>query len=242
MKPKVLVVDDSIDMQELVEIHLRQEQVDTIRAVNAEEAIDAARAQMPAAIVLDLELGSTSGLDVCRALKADAQTEPIPIIILTGTPDSPVKLKAFLAGAVDYVLKPFYGGDLRTRVRSAIRLRRFSQLLAEHAGLDADTELYTRATLDRRGPAGLALIAMEDAAKVIETYGVPFYYSAMRALGDVVRTVAPATECFLYSRGVVAVVCPDAACEQQLRAAVSALSLTHAGRAVDLGIKIQRAS
>jgi DNA-binding response OmpR family regulator len=236
-KPRVLVVDDSIDMQELVNIHLQQEQMETIRAANAEEALRAARELSPAAIVLDLDLGSASGLDVCRALKADPRTEPIPIIILTGTHESPMKLKAFLAGAVDYVIKPFYGGDLRTRVRTAIRLRRYAELLSEHAELDAETELRTRRALDRIGGAPI-LLTLADPTALIQSYGMPFYYAAMRALANAAQTAADAASCFLYAPGSVAVLTSDAAVIARLEA--TSLALTHGGKPVDLGVRVVR--
>ncbi len=194
MKPSVLVVDDSVDIQELVDIHLRQDDVDTVHASNAQQALAAAKRLSPSAIVLDLDLGAESGLDVCRALKRDPVTAAIPVIILTGTLDSPVRLKALAAGAIDYVAKPFSGADLRARVRTAIRLSRYRQLLLEHADLDADTELQSRRALDRRLPADAVLIAMAVPHAVIDRYGLPMFDTAMRALADVARSVGGPVE------------------------------------------------
>lgn len=240
MKSTVLVVDDSIDMQELVAIHLRQESIDTVRAFTGEEALALARTQKPAAILLDLDLGAENGLEVCRALKDDTETQAIPIIILTGTMDSPIKLKAFALGAVDYVIKPFAGADLRTRVRTALRLRRYAELLAVHADLDAESELFTRRALEREGAGDLLLLSLHEHSRLVARYGRPFCTSALRNLADAVRAVVEPRRCFLYAPGVVAVLSTDLSLLDALQSSLKAVFLMHAGASVEVVVHSER--
>ncbi len=240
MKSKVLVIDDSIDMQELVAIHLRQESIETIRAFSGGEALSLARTRKPAAILLDLDLGAENGLEVCRTLQDDAETHVIPIIILTGTMDSPVKLKAFALGAVDYVIKPFAGGDLRTRVRTALRLRRYAELLAEHADLDAESELFMRRALDREVAGDLLLLSLHDHSRLLACYGRPFCNSAIRVLADGVRAVVEPRRCFLYAPGVVAVLSTDLPLLDAVQASLKTIFLAHAGASVEVLVQSER--
>lgn len=240
MKSTVLVVDDSIDMQELVAIHLRQESIETIRAFRGDEALGLARTEKPGAILLDLDLGAENGLEVCRALKDDPETQAIPIIILTGTMDSPVKLKAFALGAVDYVIKPFAGADLRTRVRTALRLRRYAELLAEHAELDAESELFLRSALEREATGDLLLLSLHEHSRVVARYGRPFCNTAIRRLADAVRAVVEPRRCFLYAPGVVAVLSTDSSLLDVLQSNLQAIFLMHAGASVEIAVQSER--
>jgi DNA-binding response OmpR family regulator len=150
----VLVIDDAQDIHDLVDVRLRPEGVTVLHALDPDAGMGIARELRPDVVLLDLDLAGRSGLDVCRNLLADPRLSSIPVIFLTGTVDVATKVQAFDAGAIDYVTKPFDGVELRARVRSALRTKRFFDLLATRAQLDPITGLCTwRAIGSRTAPS-----------------------------------------------------------------------------------------
>lgn len=86
-------------------------------ATSGQKALDIARsAQVPDLIVLDIVMPDMDGLEVCRHLKSDPVTEPIPVIFLTGKSDPAAITAGFAGGGVDYVAKPAGPAVLEARV------------------------------------------------------------------------------------------------------------------------------
>ena len=81
-------------------------------------------AQRPALILLDVVMPGIDGFEVCRRLKADTQTQAIPVIILTGQADPKLNIKAFQAGADLAGAKPVEPGKLIATLRAALALKR----------------------------------------------------------------------------------------------------------------------
>lgn len=100
---KVLVVDRSPEIANLIEIYLRREGYDVIKAFAAEEAIDKAVQQRPQAITLDVMLEGVDGFDLLQQLKENPDTAAIPVIILSIVCDEG---RSWRLGAADYVEKP----------------------------------------------------------------------------------------------------------------------------------------
>jgi DNA-binding response OmpR family regulator len=117
----ILVVDDSQDVHDLIDVRLRPEDLEILHALDADGAIEIAWERRPDLLLLDLDLAGLSGLDVCRRLRAEPSFASVPIIFLTGNADVEMKVEALDAGAVDYVTKPFDANELRARVRAALR-------------------------------------------------------------------------------------------------------------------------
>ncbi len=117
----ILVVDDEEDIRELVRYNINKTGLDTSGAGTGEEALELAREEHPAIIVLDLMLPGIDGLDVCRILKNDARTEDICIIMLTAKGEEADIVRGLEIGADDYITKPFSPGILTARVKANIR-------------------------------------------------------------------------------------------------------------------------
>jgi diguanylate cyclase (GGDEF)-like protein len=83
-------------------------------------------------------------------MKSNPHTSDLAIIFLTSKSDVATKVEAFESGAVDYVTKPFDPVELRARARAALRTRRYQDLLASCARIDALTGLWNRTHLDER--------------------------------------------------------------------------------------------
>lgn len=117
----ILAVDDEEDILELVDYNLSKEGYTVIRVASGEKALEAARANKPQLILLDLMLPGLDGLDVCRCLKADSQTADIPIVMLTAKGEETDIVLGLELGAEDYITKPFSPKVLAARVRAVLR-------------------------------------------------------------------------------------------------------------------------
>ena len=103
----VLVVDDRPENRYVVCRILKKADYTTLEAATGEEAIQQARQHRPDAIVLDMNLGGETGIDVLKQLRAEAQTASIPVVILTATAHSSYdRNNAESAGASAYLFNP----------------------------------------------------------------------------------------------------------------------------------------
>ena len=123
----VLVVDDERDIVELLEYNLSRNGYKVIGVGTGEEALKAARTELPDLVLLDLMLPGTDGLDVCKILRNDAKTAHIPIVMLTARGEEADVVTGLELGADDYVTKPFSPRVLLARVKAVLRRRAASE-------------------------------------------------------------------------------------------------------------------
>ena len=124
----IMIVDDSPQNLRLLNTLLKRGGFVTRPVKSGRQAIQAAVADPPDLVLLDIQMPEISGLDVCRWFKQNEQLQDIPILFLSGLSDIQDKLEAFRAGGVDYISKPFQEQEVLVRVRTHLRLR---QLQAE---------------------------------------------------------------------------------------------------------------
>ena len=124
-------------MPEVLGPLLGQDQITLTSAPEATSALKLAREKPFDLILLDLGLPGMNGFDLLRQLKDQAQTQEIPVIVLTAWNSTTDKLRGFELGAVDYLTKPFEGAELRARVGAALRASRLQRELAQ-----ANRELF----------------------------------------------------------------------------------------------------
>jgi len=118
MKPRVLVVDDDSALAEMLGIVLRSDGFDPSFVSDGTGALAAFHDTKPDVVLLDLMLPGMSGLDVCRAIRAESGT---PIIMLTAKSDTIDVVLGLESGADDYVVKPFKPKELVARMRARLR-------------------------------------------------------------------------------------------------------------------------
>ncbi len=114
----VLVVDDDPLILGSLELVLRGNGIDVATRHTGSDGVRAAHDRPPDCAVVDVSMPGMSGLDVCRALRADELTTEVPIILLTGKGQWLDVASGFGAGADDYLVKPFAAQDLLTRVEA----------------------------------------------------------------------------------------------------------------------------
>ncbi len=125
----ILVVDDTPDNLHLLSTMLTEQGYKVRGAINGRMALMGAQAQPPDLILLDLNMPEMSGYAVCQALKADPRTQDVPVIFISALDEVWDKVKAFNAGGVDYITKPFHLEEVVVRVESQLMLRRLQKTL-----------------------------------------------------------------------------------------------------------------
>ena len=121
---EILIVDDGPENLRVLSELLRSEGYLARPVSDGAMAIEAAAVEPPDLILLDIMMPGMDGFEVCRRLKADVHLRDVPVVFLSAIDDVADKVKAFAAGAVDYVSKPFQFPEVCMRVETHLRLRR----------------------------------------------------------------------------------------------------------------------
>jgi two-component system, OmpR family, KDP operon response regulator KdpE len=116
--PRVLVCDDEPQILRALRVILRDAGFEALPAGTAEEALDVAAVQRPAAAIIDLVLPDGDGVEVSRRLR---EWSEMPIIVLSAVGDEDAKVRALAAGADDYITKPFGPRELVARLQANLR-------------------------------------------------------------------------------------------------------------------------
>jgi two-component system, OmpR family, response regulator RegX3 len=116
--PRILIVEDEESLADSVRYNLEREGYAVIVARDGRAAMEQFHAAPPALVILDLMLPEVSGLDVCRAIRAESD---VPIIMVTAKDSEADKVTGLELGADDYVTKPFSVRELVSRVRANLR-------------------------------------------------------------------------------------------------------------------------
>lgn len=124
MIPYVLVVEDEDALATLLDYNLMKEGFRVERAADGEEALLRVAEEPPDLIVLDWMLPKVSGVEVCRQLRAGAETRRTPVLMLTARGEEADKVRGLDTGADDYVVKPFAMSELVARIRALLRRTR----------------------------------------------------------------------------------------------------------------------
>jgi putative two-component system response regulator len=124
--PQVLVVDDEPGNIALVSRLMTGLGYEVATATNGEAALESVRRVPPDVILLDVNMPLLDGFEVCRRLKHDVATRLIPVVLLTGLTKVEDRVRGIDAGADDFLTKPFVIAELKARVRSQTRLKRYT--------------------------------------------------------------------------------------------------------------------
>lgn len=120
----VLIVDDTPANVRVLAEYLDGHGFNVTVAQDGEEGLERARYGCPDLILLDAMMPGWDGFETCRRLKADPVTSDIPVIFMTALSDIGDKVRAYEAGGVDYITKPFHAEEVLARVNTHLSLRR----------------------------------------------------------------------------------------------------------------------
>ncbi len=156
----MFVIDDEVTNYEVIVGMLRRDHYLMTYATNGREALEQIADVNPDVILLDVMMPFVDGLGVCRQLKADARYRHIPIIIVTALSSKSELAECIEAGADDFISKPVSRLELRSRVRSMLRIKQqFDQLQAVQQLRDDMTRMLVH---DIRSPLTNILLSCES--------------------------------------------------------------------------------
>ncbi|MGA2247710.1 MAG: response regulator [Verrucomicrobiota bacterium] len=120
MRGKILAVDDEPDQLELVGMLLRDEGFDVDTCQDGSEALEKLRKSRPDLILVDVSMPKMNGFTLCEAIRKNAATAAIPIIMLTGLHTHFARLNGLAHGANAFLLKPFVAEELMVKIRELL--------------------------------------------------------------------------------------------------------------------------
>lgn len=144
---KILIVDDNPDNLKVLYTYLKSAGFEVLVAEDGVAGIEAVKHSRPELILLDIMMPGMDGFEVCRRLKADADTNSIPVIFLTALSETINKLTGFQVGGVDYITQPIEHEEVAVRVRTHLILTRTRQKL-EQQNHQLQTEINRRQQIE----------------------------------------------------------------------------------------------
>ncbi len=140
MPLKILIAEDEPAQAEILHYNLEKDGFQVVIARDGEEALTLLSEGLPDLLVLDWMLPKISGIEVCRQLRANKETQGLPILMLTARGEEDDKVRGLEVGADDYVVKPYSPRELIARIKSLLRRSQpggDSEVL-EYAGVQMD--------------------------------------------------------------------------------------------------------
>jgi CheY-like chemotaxis protein len=158
-KETILIVDDTPINLRLLSQMLTKRGYKLRAATSGTHALESIRSSPPDLILLDVMMPEMNGYEVCEHLKADERTRDIPIIFISALDATEDKVRAFTAGGVDYVTKPFREKEVLARVETHLSLR----------GLHKQLEATNRVLEERNAELETRNAELEEAMDTIKT-------------------------------------------------------------------------
>ncbi len=186
-RPRIVWADDNADMREYVR-RLLGARYEVHAVTDGAAALAAARALRPDLVLADVMMPRLDGLDLARSLRADPQTQAIPVILLSARAGEEARIEGLAAGADDYLYKPFSARELMAQVAARLELGRLqARLRQERADLEALFAQTPVPTAVLRGPELLFEMANPAYRQVVggrELVGKPLLEALPEARGQ----------------------------------------------------------
>lgn len=126
---KIMIVDDIVDNIRVAIGHLQSLKCQITYATNGKDALERAQSNLPDLILMDVMMPEMDGFEAVKKLKNHTQLSKVPVIFLTAKTDVDDIKKGFECGGVDYIAKPFDGGELTSRVKTHLELSMYRKSL-----------------------------------------------------------------------------------------------------------------
>lgn len=178
IKQKILIIDDVVENLNVLRQILTSSGYELFLAKDGKKGLEIAKNIKPDLILLDIMMPILDGYETCKLLKQDKNLRDIPIIFLSALSESKDKVKAFEAGGVDYIAKPFNDQEVLIRVRSHLQT---SSIIASLNNLIERSfhEIYT--------PLGVIQTGLE--MQVLE-YGNTQYLDSIKSATRILNVVS----------------------------------------------------
>jgi signal transduction histidine kinase len=187
MPETILIVDDTPANLSVLADTLSEAGYKLMVAEDGEDALAQTTHTRPDLILLDVMMPGLDGFETCGRLKAAAGTRDIPVIFMTALNETAEKVRAFNAGAVDYITKPIQHEEALARISTHLTIRRLRAKLEQQLAL---TERFMRiASHDLRNPLCLILMSGELARRKGATPEVSEYLASIHASAGQMRRI-----------------------------------------------------
>lgn len=142
-RKKILIIDDTEFMTKLISDILVNAEYDVVIASNGPDGIQKVREEKPDLVILDVIMPGMDGYQVCKQLREEESNNLMPIIMLTAHDNEDDKLTGLELGADDYIIKPFNGRELVSRVRNTLKRIDRNRWANPLTGLQGNIEIQT---------------------------------------------------------------------------------------------------
>lgn len=171
-KAQILIVEDDPISRTLIGTLLKQEGYSVFTADCGEEALAITAQNAPDLILLDILMPGMDGYQVATKLKADPATKNIPIIMITALDDRQAMYQGLEAGAQDFLTKPVDRAELRMRVANMLRMKQYSDFIANHnRSLEQDVRERTAHLRDSEARIRVILDSVDEAIITMNEQG-----------------------------------------------------------------------
>ncbi|PKL77274.1 MAG: diguanylate cyclase response regulator, partial [Candidatus Melainabacteria bacterium HGW-Melainabacteria-1] len=151
MSGYLLLVDDNPQNLQLLIAILKEKGYQIRPANSGVRALDMIAQEAPEMVLLDINMPEMNGYEVCRRLKVNETTADIPVLFISANDETIDKLKAFAAGAVDYITKPFQEAEVLARIDTQLTILRQRRQLESVLNSSLDGIVAYRAVRDPQG-------------------------------------------------------------------------------------------
>jgi signal transduction histidine kinase len=187
MSATILIVDDTPANLSVLVDTLSESGYKLMVAEDGEDALAQTAHTQPDLVLLDVMMPGLDGFETCRRLKAQPGTREVPVIFMTALTDTAEKVRAFGAGAVDYITKPIQHEEALARIGTHLTIRRLQQELRQQLALK---ERFMRiAGHDLRNPLCLILMSGELARRKGATPAVAEYLESIHGSAQHMRRI-----------------------------------------------------
>lgn len=180
-KETILIVDDLKENIDIL-VELLSKDYDVAVALDGRAALEALHENRVDLILLDIMMPDLDGYEVCKILKEDENLKDIPVIFITAVDDEKSIQRAYEAGGIDYITKPFKPLELMARVATQLKVKALIEHLAYISSHDEMTGVYNRRKffelaqkrfLEVKDELYAVMIDIDDFKKINDTYGHP---------------------------------------------------------------------
>ncbi|MTJ15301.1 response regulator [Anabaena sp. UHCC 0187] len=159
ISPKILIIDDEPDNFDVIDTLLDNQGYELSYVNNGKQALELLEYFQPDVILLDVMMPEMNGIEFCKKFKSNSHWKHIPVIIVTALSSKEDLSQCLLAGADDFISKPINGLELRSRMRSMLRIKQQYDALQETLYLRED--LSNMIVHDLRNPLTAIIMSAE---------------------------------------------------------------------------------
>jgi PAS domain S-box-containing protein len=206
----ILVIDDTPENLALLSQMLTERGYKVRSVTKGSSGIRGAQAVPPDLILLDVKMPQMDGYEVCHQLKAEPRTKDIPVIFISALGDVFDKIKAFQAGGVDYITKPFQVEEVLARLKTHLTIGRLQKQL-QHQNLQLQQEIAQRAAAEETfakafrscpNPIAIATVAEGSFLEVNSSFLQMSGYDREEIIGRTITEINLESASAIYNQAV----------------------------------------